>query len=119
MAASQALAQDALPQVNDSYFKQAQAELDKIAARQPNTGKAKNVILFVGDGMSVTTVTAARIFDGQQKGVDGESNKLSFEELLPISLCRRPTRTTRRSPIRHRPQPRWFPASSPSMARSA
>lgn len=83
--AGPAIAQDALPQVNDSYFKQAQAELDKIVARQPNTGKAKNVILFVGDGMSVATVTAARIFDGQKKGVDGESNKLGFEELLPYA----------------------------------
>ncbi len=88
VAASHALAQEALPQVNDSYFKQAQAELDKIAARQPNTGKAKNVILFIGDGMSVTTITASRIFDGQQKGVDGESNKLSFEELPYLALSK-------------------------------
>ncbi|MDP3897278.1 MAG: alkaline phosphatase [Mesorhizobium sp.] len=83
IATAPAFAQDALPQVNDSYFKQAQAELDRIIARQPNTGKAKNVILFVADGLSVPTVTAARIFDGQKKGVDGESNKLAFEELLP------------------------------------
>ena len=70
LAASQALAQDAVTQVNDSYFKQAQTELDKIIARQPNTGKAKNVILFVGDGMSIPTITASRIFDGQKKGVE-------------------------------------------------
>ena len=81
--AGPAIAQDALPQVNDSYYKQAQAELDRIVARQPNTGKAKNVILFIADGLSVPTVTAARIFDGQRKGVDGESNKLAFEDLLP------------------------------------
>ncbi len=85
LAAVPALAQEAVPQVNDSYFKQAQAEMEKITARQPNTGKAKNVILFVGDGMSIPTVTAARIFDGQKKGVDGESNKLSFEDLLPYA----------------------------------
>jgi alkaline phosphatase len=88
LAASQALAQDALPQVNDSYFKQAQSELDKIIARQPNTGKAKNIILFVGDGMSIPTITASRIFDGQKKGVDGESNKLSFEELPYLALSK-------------------------------
>ena len=33
--------------------------------------KAKGVILFLGDGMSIATVTAARILDGQQKGNTG------------------------------------------------
>ncbi|WP_417362860.1 alkaline phosphatase [Gallaecimonas pentaromativorans] len=42
-------------------------------------GKAKNVILFVGDGMGVSTLTAARIFEGQQQGKSGEENRLSFE----------------------------------------
>ncbi len=41
-------------------------------------GKAKNVILFVGDGMGMSTVTAARILDGQDKGRPGEENTLSF-----------------------------------------
>jgi alkaline phosphatase len=40
---------------------------------------ARNVILFVGDGMGVSTVTAARILDGQQHGGTGEENLLSFE----------------------------------------
>lgn len=43
------------------------------------SGKAKNVILFVGDGMSLTTVAAARILDGQRKGGPGEDNVLSWE----------------------------------------
>ncbi len=42
-------------------------------------GKAKNVILFLGDGMSLTTVAAARIFEGQRKGSSGEENLLSWE----------------------------------------
>jgi len=42
--------------------------------------RAKNVILFVGDGMGVSTVTAARILEGQLRGRDGEYNRLSFEE---------------------------------------
>lgn len=42
-------------------------------------GTAKNVILFVGDGMGVSTVTAARILDGQMKGLAGEENQLSFD----------------------------------------
>ncbi|NNE99937.1 MAG: alkaline phosphatase, partial [Pyrinomonadaceae bacterium] len=41
--------------------------------------KAKNVILFIGDGMSVSTATAARILEGQLRGESGEENYLSFE----------------------------------------
>ena len=40
---------------------------------------AKNVILFVGDGMGVSTVTAARILEGQNQGMPGEENELSFD----------------------------------------
>ena len=47
-------------------------------------GAAKNIILFVGDGMSLTTVTAARILEGQQKGFAGEENNLSFDN-FPFS----------------------------------
>lgn len=44
-------------------------------------GSAKNIILFVGDGMGISTVTAARILDGQNKGMMGEGNLLSFEKM--------------------------------------
>ena len=44
-----------------------------------NMRKAKNVILFVGDGMGVSTVTASRILEGQMNGKPGEENRLSFE----------------------------------------
>ncbi|XP_077541226.1 alkaline phosphatase, tissue-nonspecific isozyme-like [Haemaphysalis longicornis] len=41
---------------------------------------AKNVILFVGDGMGVSTVTAARIYGAQRKnGAKGEESRLAFE----------------------------------------
>jgi alkaline phosphatase len=58
-------------QIADSYFvKGASAIEAKIAARgQP---RAKNVILFVGDGMGISTITAARIYAGQSKGLDGD-----------------------------------------------
>lgn len=79
-----AFAQQApLPQATDSYFMAAQQELFSKLSQQPNTGRAKNVILFVVDGLSVPTITAARIYEGQQRGVDGESNVLAFEKLLP------------------------------------
>ncbi|MEY4509578.1 MAG: alkaline phosphatase, placental type [Pseudomonadota bacterium] len=50
--------------------------------------RAKNVILFVGDGMGVSTITAARILDGQRKGQPGEENKLSYENFPHLSLVK-------------------------------
>lgn len=54
----------------------------------PNERHAKNVILFIGDGMGVSTITAARIYDGQQKGGHGEENSLSFEKLPYLALSK-------------------------------
>lgn len=67
-------------QAGDSYYASAAASVDARAgaAFQP---RAKNVILFVGDGMGVSTVTAGRIYAGQQKGLDGESYQLAMESL--------------------------------------
>ena len=48
----------------------------------------RNVILFVGDGMGVSTVTAARIFDGQSRGQPGEENTLSFERFPHLALVK-------------------------------
>ena len=54
----------------------------------PNTGQAKNVILFVGDGMGISTVTAGRIYEGQKRGVDGEANSLTMERLPYAALSK-------------------------------
>ena len=48
----------------------------------------KNVILFLGDGMGVSTVTSARIFEGQQQGKLGEEHSLSFEEFENLALVK-------------------------------
>jgi alkaline phosphatase len=49
---------------------------------------ARNVILFIGDGMGVSTVTAVRILDGQQKGMLGEENVLPFEYFPHVALSK-------------------------------
>ncbi len=51
-------------------------------------GKAKNVILFIGDGMGISTITAARILAGQQQGLDGEEYSLSFEKFPDTALVK-------------------------------
>ncbi len=56
---------------------------------QKNFGKrAKNVILFIGDGMGVTTLTASRILEGQMRGESGEENQLSFEQFPSVALSK-------------------------------
>ncbi len=84
-ASTAAFAQDTIIQSGDSYFTAAQAELSRKIAEQQNVTRAKNIVLFVVDGLSVPTITASRIHEGQLRGVDGESNVLSFEALLPYT----------------------------------
>jgi alkaline phosphatase len=89
LGSSLAAAEDArLVQTEDSYYQQGQETLKRILAQRPNTNQAKNVILFIADGMGVSTITAARIFEGQQRGVDGESNVLSFEGFPHAALVK-------------------------------
>lgn len=68
-------------ETKETFFARGRAEVDFNARIQPDRRPAKNVILFLGDGMGVTTITAARILDGQMKGMKfGEENDLSFEK---------------------------------------
>ncbi len=59
------------------------------AARQkPLLAPAKNIILFIGDGMGISTITAARILGGQLRGERGEENVLSFETFPYTALIK-------------------------------
>ena len=49
---------------------------------------AKNVILFLGDGMGVSTVTGGRIYAGQKQGKSGEEHMLSFENFPSLALSK-------------------------------
>jgi alkaline phosphatase len=75
-------------QAADPYYAKGREALKAALALKPRTGRAKNVILFIGDGMGVSTVTASRIYDGQRRGIDGESNALSFEGLPYVALSK-------------------------------
>lgn len=70
-------------QTNNPWFTDAEASV-KEKPRFSGKKRAKNVILFIGDGMGVSTVTASRILEGQQKGMNGEENNLSFD-LFPFT----------------------------------
>jgi alkaline phosphatase len=72
----------------DKYFDDGQATLKDRKAQKPNAKRARNVILFVGDGMDPTTLTAARIYDGQSRGEQGEENFLSFERFPYLAMAK-------------------------------
>ncbi|MEE4245149.1 MAG: alkaline phosphatase [Kangiellaceae bacterium] len=79
---SQLSANDVLNNSNNAWYiasaqsvEQSETNLAEVIKAR---GSAKNIILFVGDGMGASTVTAARILEGQQKGMMGEENQLSF-----------------------------------------
>ena len=59
--------------------------------------RARNVIVFLGDGMGFTTVAAAHIYAGQKLGVDGESHRLSFEQ-FPYTALSRTYETNQQTP---------------------
>jgi alkaline phosphatase len=80
---------DAAPAVSsNSWYEDGQAALAARKAEKRNKKHARNVILFIGDGMDPTTVAAARIFDGQSRGEDGEENLLSFEKLPNVAYSK-------------------------------
>ena len=63
-------------------------QIKKATSRVPNKRLAKNIILFIGDGMGVSTVTAARILGGQRLGKPGEEHVLNFEKFDDVALSK-------------------------------
>ncbi|NP_001133448.1 alkaline phosphatase isoform X1 [Salmo salar] len=53
-----------------------------------NQNTAKNLILFLGDGMGIPTVTAARILKGQLSGQSGEETQLEMDKFPFVSLSK-------------------------------
>jgi alkaline phosphatase len=49
---------------------------------------AKNIIMFLDDGMSVTILTASRIYKGQMKKHSGENEYLSFEKFSFVGMAK-------------------------------
>ena len=80
----------AKPPINtsDGYLNAGKAELARLIADKPNNRKARNVIIFIGDGMGVATLTAGRIFEGQQLGLDGESYVAEMDRLPHTALVK-------------------------------
>lgn len=89
IAGSASLASPADAQTTtEQYRQQAEAELEARKSATERPAKARNVIVFIGDGMGVSTLTAARILTGQSAGVDGESFVTAMDRLDHTALVR-------------------------------
>ncbi|XP_055528518.1 membrane-bound alkaline phosphatase-like [Wyeomyia smithii] len=62
-----------LEQTIDYWYAEARKTVDKLVDRTENKNIAKNIILFLGDGMSIATVGMTRVYFG------GEEKQLAFE----------------------------------------
>ncbi|XP_062140007.1 alkaline phosphatase, tissue-nonspecific isozyme [Drosophila sulfurigaster albostrigata] len=60
----------------------------QLANGNGDTRMAKNIIMLMGDGMSITTMTAARILKGQQAGHSGEESQLAVEQFPYTGLSK-------------------------------
>lgn len=79
------------------WYASGAAALEAAKARRNPGTRARNVILFVGDGMGVSTVTASRIRAGQLSGQPGEEHVLAFET-LPVSALVKTYNTNQQTP---------------------
>ncbi|CAL7933290.1 unnamed protein product [Xylocopa violacea] len=64
------------------WRKLANDELEEALSYKWNTGRARNVIIFVGDGMSPDTITASRIYR------DGETSRLAWERFPHLGILK-------------------------------
>lgn len=67
---------------NDFWLNIAKSFIDTQLAKRINTNRAKNVIFFLADGMSVSTYSAARVAKG------GEEESLSFENFPYMGMVK-------------------------------
>ncbi|XP_040469508.1 intestinal-type alkaline phosphatase-like [Falco naumanni] len=66
----------------------ARRRLESALALQPAARPAKNIILFMGDGMGLPTMSAARIYKGQLAGGSGEESILAMETFPHVALAK-------------------------------
>ncbi len=72
----------------ETWWRDGEAFVERAKNKKDFGKRAKNVILFVGDGMGITTLTASRILEGQMRGESGEENQLSFEQFPSVALSK-------------------------------
>ena len=72
----------------NAWFAAGRASVKSASRLIEGESPARNVILFIGDGMGISTVTAARILEGQRRSEPGEENRLAFETLPYVAFSK-------------------------------
>ncbi|EHH21762.1 hypothetical protein EGK_04898 [Macaca mulatta] len=72
----------------DFWNRQAAEALGAAKKLQPIQTAAKNLIIFLGDGMGVSTVTAARILKGQKEDKLGPETPLAMDHFPYVALSK-------------------------------
>lgn len=86
---SAAAAVDPAERTAEFWYEEARRGIDaRKAQNSAEAGNAKNVVMFLGDGMSVPTLAAARTLLGQRQGRTGEEANLSFENFPTAGLVK-------------------------------
>ncbi len=63
-------------------------EKNSVATQKMSDSTPKNIIVFIGDGMGISTITAGRIFVGQEMGKKGEEHELSWDTFEQLALIK-------------------------------
>ncbi|WP_010140320.1 alkaline phosphatase [Oceanicola sp. S124] len=88
LTASGAVSAQDLPQASSQWFTDGQSALETALAKQHNTGRALNVILFVADGNGVATNYMSRLWAGQQEGGMGDDYVQPHEAFPELALVK-------------------------------
>ncbi|XP_061683266.1 alkaline phosphatase, tissue-nonspecific isozyme [Syngnathoides biaculeatus] len=72
----------------DFWRLQAKKTLQTSLNRKQNTNVAKNILFFLGDGMGITTYTAARILKGQLQNQTGEETVMTMDTFPNVGLAK-------------------------------
>lgn len=70
------------------WINEAQTAIKKRSIRDHDVDVARNLVIFLGDGMSLQTIAAARILKGQRDGKTGEEAELYFESFPALGLVK-------------------------------
>ena len=79
-------------EIKKALHRYAKLRQQSVASAMENTKFPKNLIIFIGDGMSISTVTAARILKNQKmeniSDVDDEEQELTWENFPEMALMK-------------------------------
>eukprot|EP00096_Caligus_rogercresseyi_P009600 TRINITY_DN3280_c0_g1_i1.p1 TRINITY_DN3280_c0_g1~~TRINITY_DN3280_c0_g1_i1.p1 ORF type:complete len:542 (+),score=89.09 TRINITY_DN3280_c0_g1_i1:261-1886(+) len=75
-------------EAQDYWASLAKDDLRFKISQVPNNNEIKNVIIVIGDGMGLNTITPGRIYKGQKMGKLGEDESLTWEKFPSTGLIK-------------------------------